>query len=96
MVRAARTPTALYMRGTDPVHHIHVTEKGDPGFIGFAWAVNNEDQLKAVSKLPGASDIESIDEPGGGRRVDWSSQTVTQSRSSTASKPCSRSASSVS
>ena len=33
MVRAARTPTALYMRGTDPVHHIHVTEKGDPAFI---------------------------------------------------------------
>ena len=30
MVRAARTPTALYMRGTDPTHHIHVTEKGDP------------------------------------------------------------------
>ena len=28
MVRAARTPTALYMRGTDPAHHIHVTEKG--------------------------------------------------------------------
>jgi len=26
MVRAARTPTALYMRGTDAVHHIHVTE----------------------------------------------------------------------
>ena len=47
MVRAARTPTALYMRGTDPVHHIHVTEKGDPGFIGFAWAVSNEDELKA-------------------------------------------------
>ncbi|MGH7089986.1 MAG: hypothetical protein ACREFQ_13905, partial [Stellaceae bacterium] len=36
MVRAARTPTALYMRGTDPFHHIHVTEKGAPGFIGMA------------------------------------------------------------
>ena len=30
MTRAARTPTALYMRGTDPAHHIHVTEKGFP------------------------------------------------------------------
>ena len=58
MVRAARTPTALYMRGTDPVHHIHVTEKGDPKFIGFAWAVGSEDELKAVAKLPGASGIE--------------------------------------
>jgi len=26
---AARTADALYMRGTDPDHHIHVTEKGD-------------------------------------------------------------------
>src|ERR1700720_1599689 len=69
MVRAARTPTALYMRGTDPVHHIHVTEKGDPRFMGFAWEVATEDELKAATKLPGAWGIETIDEPGGGRRV---------------------------
>ena len=69
MVRAARTPTALYMRGTDPAHHIHVTEKGDPRLIGFAWAVSSEDDLKAIAKFPGASGIESIDEPGGGKRV---------------------------
>ena len=37
MIRAARTPHALYMRGTDPRHHIHITEKGDPKFIGFAY-----------------------------------------------------------
>ena len=30
LVRAERTPTALYMRGSDPPHHIHVTEKGEP------------------------------------------------------------------
>src|ERR1700734_3448831 len=69
MVRAARTPTALYMRGTDPVHHIHVTEKGEPGFIGFGWAVSDADDLKAIAKAPGASGIETIDEPGGGKRV---------------------------
>src|ERR1700687_6417801 len=69
MVKAERTPTALYMRGTDPVHHIHVTEKGDPGFIGFAWAAASEDDLKAIAKFPGASGIEHIDEPGGGKRV---------------------------
>src|SRR6185312_2564523 len=69
MVRAARTATALYMRGTDPAHHIHVTEKGDPGFVGFAWAVATEDELKTAAKLPGASGIAAIDEPGGGRRV---------------------------
>ena len=69
MARVERTPTALYMRGTDPVHHIHVTEKGDPGFIGFAWAVADEDDLKRIAKAPGASGIETIDEPGGGKRV---------------------------
>ena len=30
MSRVERTSTALYMRGTDPSHHIHVTEKGAP------------------------------------------------------------------
>ena len=69
MVRAARTPTALYMRGTDPAHHIHVTEKGDPGFIGFAWAVSSEEDLRRIGQFPGASGIENIDEPGGGKRV---------------------------
>ncbi len=70
MVRVERTATALYMRGTDPVHHIHVTEKGDTaGFIGFAWAVADGDLLKTLAKHPGASGIENIDEPGGGKRV---------------------------
>ncbi|HUZ74459.1 MAG TPA: VOC family protein [Stellaceae bacterium] len=69
MARAARTATALYMRGTDPEHHLHVTEKGDPAFLGMAWWAKSEDDLKAVAKLPGASGIEHIDEPGGGQRV---------------------------
>jgi catechol 2,3-dioxygenase-like lactoylglutathione lyase family enzyme len=69
LVRAARTPTVLYMRGTDPFHHIHVTEKGDPKFVGFAYYAASEDDLKKLSKAPGASGIENIDAPGGGKRV---------------------------
>src|SRR3989475_10842364 len=69
MVRAARTNTALYMRGTDAPHHIHVTEKGDPGFIGLASYAASLQDLKKVAKAPGASDVEEIDEPGGGKRV---------------------------
>ena len=69
MVRSARTPTALYMRGTDGAHHLHVTEKGDPGFVGLAYYAASLDDLKKVAKAPGASAIESIDEPGGGKRV---------------------------
>jgi catechol 2,3-dioxygenase-like lactoylglutathione lyase family enzyme len=69
MTRTERTPTALYMRGTDPNHHIHVTEKGEPKFVGFAYYAASEDDLKRVAKAPGASGIEHIDEPGGGKRV---------------------------
>ena len=69
MHRSERTANALYMRGTDPVHHIHVTEKGDPKFVGIAYHAPSEDDLKTLAKAPGASGIENIDEPGGGKRV---------------------------
>ena len=69
MIRAARTPNALYMRGTDPSHHLHVTEKGEPGFVGFAYQAASEADLTRVAKAPGASAVETIDEPGGGKRV---------------------------
>ena len=69
MQRVERTANALYMRGTDPAHHIHITEKGDPKFVGIAYYVNNEDDLKKLSKAPGASGVEHMDEPGGGKRV---------------------------
>jgi len=69
LVKTARTPTALYMRGTDPVHHLHVTEKGDPKFIGFAYFAESEDDLKRLANSNGATGIETLDEPGGGKRV---------------------------
>ena len=69
MVRSERTPSALYMRGTDPAHHLHVTHLGPSKFIGLAFFVDNEDDLKKLAKAPGASGIEHLDEPGGGKRV---------------------------
>ncbi len=63
MVRAARTPNALYMRGTDPSHHLHVTEKGDPAFVGFAYHAAGEDDLGRVAKAPGASPVEGTRDP---------------------------------
>ena len=69
MVRAERTRRALYMRGTDPPHHIHVTELGEPRFIGIALHARSREDLEKVARLEGASAIEEIDEPGGGRRV---------------------------
>ena len=65
LTRAARTPTALFMRGTDPVHHIHVTEKADnAGFVGFAYHAASEADLARVATAPGASAVEALDEIG--------------------------------
>src|ERR1700694_3669015 len=69
MHKVERTSKALYMRGTDPSHHIHVTEKGEPRFVGLAYWAASEDDLKRLTGAPGASGIETIDEPGGGKRV---------------------------
>ena len=44
---------------------IHVTEKGDPKFVGLAYCVESEDGLKRLTKAPGAWGIENIVEPGG-------------------------------
>ena len=69
LVRVERTPKALYMRGTGPTHHLHVTHLGVPRFVGLAFHVESEDDLKRVAKAPGAGGIETLDEPGGGKRV---------------------------
>jgi len=69
LVRSERTPTALYMRGTDPPHHVHITEKGEPKVVGLAYYAPSEDDLARLAKAPGASAVEAIDEPGGGKRV---------------------------
>jgi catechol 2,3-dioxygenase-like lactoylglutathione lyase family enzyme len=69
LLRTERTDNALYMRGTDPSHHLHVTEKGDPKFIGLAYHAASEDDLKRLAQSSGASAVENIDEPGGGKRV---------------------------
>jgi catechol 2,3-dioxygenase-like lactoylglutathione lyase family enzyme len=69
LAKAARTANTLYMRGTDPVQHLHVTEKGDPKFLGFAYFAESEDDLKKLAGASGASGIEHLDEPGGGKRV---------------------------
>ena len=69
MVRAERTSTALYMRGTDPEHHVHVTELGEPGFVSLAFDVESEEDLDKAARIEGASPVEEMDEPGGGRRV---------------------------
>src|SRR5947207_3717073 len=69
LVRAERTPDALYMRGADGHHHLHAVHNGGTEFIGFAYHAASEDDLKRLAKLPGASGVETVNEPGGGKRV---------------------------
>jgi catechol 2,3-dioxygenase-like lactoylglutathione lyase family enzyme len=68
MQRYARTDTALYMRGvgSDPI--VHVTELGDPGFVGLAFQANTEADLQAVADANDVT-VEVRSEPGGGKRV---------------------------
>ena len=65
--RAARTDDALYMRGTDGDHHVHVTHLGEPAFLGLAFDASREDLdvLAAATSAP----VEPLHEPGGGWAV---------------------------
>ncbi len=68
MQRAARTERALYMRGTDPQHHVHVTHLGEPAFLGLAFqAASRADLVTLAAAVDGA--VEPTGEPGGGEVV---------------------------
>ena len=68
MHRAARTADALYMRGTDPQHHVHVTHLGEPAFLGFAFQAASAADLRTLAAAVGGK-VEVLDEPGGGEVV---------------------------
>ncbi len=70
LTRSVRTKNTLYMRGTNPDHHLHVTHLADkPGFIGMAFKAAYMEDLEKLSGAEGASAVEEMDEPGGGYRV---------------------------
>jgi catechol 2,3-dioxygenase-like lactoylglutathione lyase family enzyme len=68
MARSGRTDTALYMRGTDAAHHLHVTHRGPPAFLGLAFRAASRDDLSALARRT-RSAVEPLDEPGGGEVV---------------------------
>ena len=70
LTRQHRDECTLYMRGTGPDHHLHITHlANDPGFIGIAFNATSFSDLEKLSEAEGASEVEKIDEPGGGYRV---------------------------
>jgi catechol 2,3-dioxygenase-like lactoylglutathione lyase family enzyme len=67
--RAARTDSAIYMRGTGPTHHIYIAEAGaESGGRGFGLLAQSEDDLARLAAETGTR-VEATGEPGGGRRV---------------------------
>lgn len=70
MLVSERTGDALYMRGTDPSHHIHITELGPSKVLSVAFHADSEADLHRLTRhADGASEVEGINEPGGGKRV---------------------------
>ena len=65
----AREGDVLYHRGTDPLPYCHVAEQGDAGFLALGFEAASAEDLERATGIPGASDVEKIDAPGGGRRV---------------------------
>lgn len=69
LTRAVRTDDALYMRGNGPAHHVHVVEKGEPAFVGFAFQAAAREDLNVLAATDGFTPVEEIDAPGGGWRT---------------------------
>jgi catechol-2,3-dioxygenase len=71
LVTARRQPDQLCMRGAGTAPVVHVTRLGAaPCFLGGAFRMSSRDDLTALSRLPGSSGVEPIEDlPGGGWRV---------------------------
>ena len=64
-----RDAQRMYMRGIGDSPLLHITELGPPGVISFAYQLRESSLLSDVARMPGATGIENLDLPGGGRRV---------------------------
>lgn len=68
--RAARTDNVLYMRAADDAQYAHVSVLGDTNqFLAVAFEAGDASDLAQASEIKGASRIEDLDAPGGGKRV---------------------------
>ena len=66
----SRDADRLFLRGTGEAPYCYVAVRAEqPRFAGLGFTVASLDDLRKLSRIPGASAIEDIDWPGGGRRV---------------------------
>ena len=66
---AARADDAVYYRGTDPEPPCYVLTQGSGGVTTIAFKADDMSDLEAIAQIDGASAIETLDEPSGGRVV---------------------------
>jgi len=64
LAEAGRTDEALYLRGHSSAPYLHVTTRGEPGFVGLAFAATGLD-LRAFARDRGLP-LEPLARPGGG------------------------------
>jgi len=69
MVTARRDKNTLFMRGAGSLPYITSVEQGKPAFISCAFRVDSMGEMEEAAALPGSSAIETMDAPGGGKRV---------------------------
>lgn len=67
--KRTRTEDRLYLRACGPEHHVVVAHRGERRLLSIAFEVQSEEELERAARIEGASGIEAIDGPGGGRRV---------------------------
>lgn len=67
---ARRSDEVLYLRGTSSAPYCYrVHRAARPRFVGMGFTVASRADLENLSRLPGASGLDSVTHPGGGERV---------------------------
>ncbi|MFS2126318.1 VOC family protein [Pseudomonas sp. Pseusp97] len=65
-----RDAQTLYLRAADPTPYCYRVHRGERArFLGFGLEVGSREDLERLARIPGASSIEEIPHPGGGRQV---------------------------
>ena len=65
-----KSENQLYMRGTGSNPFCYVVNRAaKPRFVGLGLSVTSTDDLRKLAAVSGASNIENVDAPGGGRRI---------------------------
>lgn len=64
-----RANQKVYLRGTDAGAPCYILSQGNGSVTAIAFDADSEDDLQKIAQLPGASNVERLDEPTGGSVV---------------------------